>query len=182
MSRGLELFLTIRLLRRNQTEWQGQVSLFNDDMRSWRPPKLVDILISELLGSFGDNELSPECLDGAQRVLNRKFSKLPMLAHIKLLVGYRYLHLTLHISLQLRLRVITQNYFVEPNLMIRLLLKLPMWCGWRRTILYPRRNRPIKSRNCGVSSIQIPIFPPTAIAIINAKRWQGLERQTREQR
>jgi type II protein arginine methyltransferase len=31
----------------------------------------VDILVSELLGSFGDNELSPECLDGAQRVLNR---------------------------------------------------------------------------------------------------------------
>ena len=26
----------------------------------------ADILISELLGSFGDNELSPECLDGAQ--------------------------------------------------------------------------------------------------------------------
>jgi protein arginine N-methyltransferase 5 len=47
------------------------VSLFNDDMRSWQPPKLVDILISELLGSFGDNELSPECLDGAQRVMNR---------------------------------------------------------------------------------------------------------------
>jgi type II protein arginine methyltransferase len=60
-----------RLLQRNETEWQGQVGLFNDDMRSWQPPKLVDILISELLGSFGDNELSPECLDGAQRVINR---------------------------------------------------------------------------------------------------------------
>jgi hypothetical protein len=67
----LDPSLIIRLLRRNQTDWQGQVSLFNDDMRSWQPPKLVDILISELLGSFGDNELSPECLDGAQRVLNR---------------------------------------------------------------------------------------------------------------
>jgi protein arginine N-methyltransferase 5 len=63
--------LIVRLQRRNQAEWQGQVSLFNDDMRSWQPPKVVDILISELLGSFGDNELSPECLDGAQRVLNR---------------------------------------------------------------------------------------------------------------
>ena len=30
----------------------------------------VDILISELLGSFGDNELSPECLDGVQHLLN----------------------------------------------------------------------------------------------------------------
>jgi protein arginine N-methyltransferase 5 len=26
-------------------------------------------LTTELLGSFGDNELSPECLDGAQRFL-----------------------------------------------------------------------------------------------------------------
>lgn len=30
----------------------------------------VDILISELLGSFGDNELSPECLDGVTHLLN----------------------------------------------------------------------------------------------------------------
>jgi protein arginine N-methyltransferase 5 len=28
-----------------------------------------DIMVSELLGSFGDNELSPECLDGAQKYL-----------------------------------------------------------------------------------------------------------------
>lgn len=41
-------------------------------MRSLEIPELVDILISELLGSFGDNELSPECLDGAQRFLKRK--------------------------------------------------------------------------------------------------------------
>ncbi len=32
-------------------------------------PEGCDILVSELLGSFGDNELSPECLDGAQRFL-----------------------------------------------------------------------------------------------------------------
>ena len=30
----------------------------------------IDILISELLGSFGGNELSPECLDGVQHLLN----------------------------------------------------------------------------------------------------------------
>lgn len=30
----------------------------------------IDILISELLGSFGDNELSPECLDGILPLLN----------------------------------------------------------------------------------------------------------------
>ncbi len=27
----------------------------------------ADIVVSELLGSFGDNELSPECLDGVQQ-------------------------------------------------------------------------------------------------------------------
>ena len=32
----------------------------------------ADILVSELLGSFGDNELSPECLDGAQSFLKSK--------------------------------------------------------------------------------------------------------------
>ena len=30
----------------------------------------IDILISELLGSFADNELSPECLDGVTHLLN----------------------------------------------------------------------------------------------------------------
>jgi len=39
------------------------------DMRFWEAPEQTDILVSELLGSFGDNELSPECLDGAQRFL-----------------------------------------------------------------------------------------------------------------
>jgi protein arginine N-methyltransferase 5 len=35
-------------------------------MRTLELPEKVDILITELLGSFGDNELSPECLDGAE--------------------------------------------------------------------------------------------------------------------
>ena len=38
-------------------------------MRSWNAPMKADVIISELLGSFGDNELSPECIDGAQRFL-----------------------------------------------------------------------------------------------------------------
>lgn len=50
-------------------EWKGLVTLVNEDMRVYNPPELADILVSELLGSFGDNELSPECLDGAQRFL-----------------------------------------------------------------------------------------------------------------
>lgn len=44
----------------------------NKDPRSGRDASYgkVDILVSELLGSFGDNELSPECLDGAEHLLN----------------------------------------------------------------------------------------------------------------
>ena len=49
--------------------WEDQVTIVAVDMRSWRAPEQADILVSELLGSFGDNELSPECLDGAQRFL-----------------------------------------------------------------------------------------------------------------
>jgi len=44
-------------------------------MRSWQTDAKADIMISELLGSFGDNELSPECLDGAQRYLKGEFER-----------------------------------------------------------------------------------------------------------
>ena len=54
---------------RDLRRWEGQVTVVGTDMRTWQPPELADILVSELLGSFGDNELSPECLDGAQRLL-----------------------------------------------------------------------------------------------------------------
>jgi len=51
--------------------WGEQVTVISSDMRDWNPDPsdYADIIISELLGSFGDNELSPECLDGAQKFL-----------------------------------------------------------------------------------------------------------------
>merc|ERR1712203_1093681 len=45
------------------------VEVVAEDMRAWQAPRKADLMVSELLGSFGDNELSPECLDGAQRFL-----------------------------------------------------------------------------------------------------------------
>ncbi len=67
----------VLLQRHNVHQWGGEVTVVKTDMRAWRGPQLpdgsygkVDILVSELLGSFGDNELSPECLDGVQHVLN----------------------------------------------------------------------------------------------------------------
>lgn len=58
-----------RLEERKEDEWGDHVSLVFGDMRVVSMPEPVDILVSELLGSFGDNELSPECLDGAMRFL-----------------------------------------------------------------------------------------------------------------
>jgi len=50
-------------------EWGNRVTIIHEDMRLWQAECKADIMVSELLGSFGDNELSPECLDGAQRYL-----------------------------------------------------------------------------------------------------------------
>ncbi|KAJ4860908.1 PRMT5 TIM barrel domain-containing protein [Trichoderma breve] len=52
----------VYLLRQNAQKW-------GDSPETSPVYGKVDILISELLGSFGDNELSPECLDGIQHVL-----------------------------------------------------------------------------------------------------------------
>jgi type II protein arginine methyltransferase len=67
----------VLLQNNNREKWDGVVSVVKSDMRFWMGPNRadgshgkVDILVSELLGSFGDNELSPECLDGVQHVLN----------------------------------------------------------------------------------------------------------------
>jgi protein arginine N-methyltransferase 5 len=50
--------------------WKGKdVELIYGDMRKTQYEGAIDILVSELLGSFGDNELSPECLDGIQHFL-----------------------------------------------------------------------------------------------------------------
>jgi protein arginine N-methyltransferase 5 len=59
----------ITLRNRVLTERWHNVTVIATDMRDWRPAELCDIMVSELLGSFGDNELSPECLDGAQKCL-----------------------------------------------------------------------------------------------------------------
>ncbi|XP_014210081.1 protein arginine N-methyltransferase 5 [Copidosoma floridanum] len=59
--------LTLQALQ--QEMWGDTVIVISSDMRKWNAPEKADILVSELLGSFGDNELSPECLDGVQQFL-----------------------------------------------------------------------------------------------------------------
>jgi len=59
----------VTLRHRKATEGWDPVEIVSCDMRFWEAPAKADIMVSELLGSFGDNELSPECLDGAQSFL-----------------------------------------------------------------------------------------------------------------
>ena len=74
----------VLLQRHNREDWENKVTLVQSDMRSWSGPFQttlngvkqdlpIDILISELLGSFADNELSPECLDGMMHLLARPY-------------------------------------------------------------------------------------------------------------
>lgn len=46
-----------------------RVEIIAKDMRDWDAPEAADIIVSELLGSWGDNELSPECLRGVEQYL-----------------------------------------------------------------------------------------------------------------
>ena len=69
----------VLLQRHNKETWNGRVNLVQSDMRCWNGPAgagparlhnyTIDILVSELLGSFADNELSPECLDAVTPLL-----------------------------------------------------------------------------------------------------------------
>ena len=61
--------VTLQNRRLNEPAWAAHVTVVTGDMRAWEAPELADIIVSELLGSWGDNELSPECLDGAMRYL-----------------------------------------------------------------------------------------------------------------
>jgi protein arginine N-methyltransferase 5 len=67
---------TLRHRRRTEDSWRS-VEVVASDMRVWQAPRKADLLVSELLGSFGDNELSPECLDGAQRFLKEDGTSIP---------------------------------------------------------------------------------------------------------
>nr|XP_012138569.1 PREDICTED: protein arginine N-methyltransferase 5 isoform X2 [Megachile rotundata] len=67
--------LTLQALERDV--WEDKVTVVSCDMRDWDAPEKADILVSELLGSFGDNELSPECLDGVQRFLKETGISIP---------------------------------------------------------------------------------------------------------
>ena len=60
-----------------QVVWKDRVEIFSGDMRTLDIQFKINILVSELLGSFGDNELSPECLYPLQKYYADKFVCIP---------------------------------------------------------------------------------------------------------
>ncbi|RXK42065.1 protein arginine N-methyltransferase 5 [Tremella mesenterica] len=82
VEKNASAFLTLQ--ERKALEWHDAVDIISGDMRKVVLPEQVDLLVSELLGSLGDNELSPECLDGAARFLKPDGFSIPMsyTAHI----------------------------------------------------------------------------------------------------
>ncbi|GMM54293.1 protein arginine N-methyltransferase [Maudiozyma humilis] len=61
LEKNPQAFLYLQKL--NSDQWNSSVTLLQEDMRKWRADgEKVDLCVSELLGSFGCNELSPECL------------------------------------------------------------------------------------------------------------------------
>jgi len=69
VEKNANAIITLRNRHKLEAHWED-VEIFENDMRSWKPSCAVDILVSELLGSWGDNELSPECLDGVLHCLS----------------------------------------------------------------------------------------------------------------
>jgi len=53
------------------------LEILSVDIRKLKTEHKFDIILSELLGSFGDNELAPECLYGAQHLLAENGIYLP---------------------------------------------------------------------------------------------------------
>jgi len=65
------------LMAQKWDKWLEKVEVIQTDMRDWNTNVKADIVISELLGSFGDNELSPECLYEAERLLKSNAISIP---------------------------------------------------------------------------------------------------------
>jgi protein arginine N-methyltransferase 5 len=54
-----------------------RVTIISKDMRRYYAEKKCDLIVSELLGSFGDNELSPECLYNCEHNFHQNTISIP---------------------------------------------------------------------------------------------------------
>ena len=86
--------------------WRGRCRIIESDMRCL--PAVArdlglpqpDIVVSELLGSFGDNELSPECLDGVTSFLKPTTINIPQsyISYAGRRIYFIYWRCVVHIS------------------------------------------------------------------------------------
>lgn len=68
----------VTLQAQKDEQWGDKVEVVSGDMREWKDGGIkADIIVSELLGSFGDNELSPECLYSAQHLFKKDAISIP---------------------------------------------------------------------------------------------------------
>lgn len=65
--------LTLKHRIKDGVDGWDKVQLIFGDMRDFVPKEPADLIISELLGSFGDNELSPECLYEVEAIFDKHF-------------------------------------------------------------------------------------------------------------
>eukprot|EP00981_Chlorochromonas_danica_P007986 scaffold1931_cov215-Ochromonas_danica.AAC.42 len=73
-----EAIITLR--NRVLTEQWRNVEIISQDMRNYQFCEKADFVVSELLGSFGDNELSPECLRGLYAGYYQSFPRQPLIS------------------------------------------------------------------------------------------------------
>lgn len=69
--------LRYKLYNKWRTTDKLRIHVVNADMRAWHPGVKADLIATELLGSLSDNELSPECIDGAARFTNPRTISVP---------------------------------------------------------------------------------------------------------
>ncbi|KAJ8600933.1 hypothetical protein CTAYLR_005056 [Chrysophaeum taylorii] len=77
VEKNANALVTLRALAHQLDDWRGVVAILAGDMRDVEIDDLADCVVSELLGSFGDNELSPECLDGARHLAKLTHVSIP---------------------------------------------------------------------------------------------------------
>ena len=80
VEKNINAFNTLLTLTQYEIEFQ-KVKMIYADMRTFDPKKYninyISLCISELLGSFGDNELSPECLINIKQFMSKNGIMIP---------------------------------------------------------------------------------------------------------
>lgn len=80
VEKNINAFNTLLTISQNEAEFKN-VKMIYADMRTFNPLKYdikyISLCISELLGSFGDNELSPECLMNIKQFMSNNGIMIP---------------------------------------------------------------------------------------------------------